>query len=67
LLSELLLATLQLVWVRPGLDFYTWVNQVFFQAAFPGPFGTLVFAVCYMLLCWSVGWWLDKKKVYIKI
>jgi predicted acyltransferase len=55
------------VWVRPGLDFYTWVNQVFFQALFPGPFGTLVFAVCYMLLCWSVGWWLDKKKVYIKI
>ena len=67
LLSELLLTTLQLVWVRPGLNFYTWINQLCFQAWFPGPFGTLVFAVCYMLLCWSVGWALDKKKIYIKI
>ena len=67
LLSELLLTILQLIWVRPGLDFYTWINQLLFQTWFPGPFGTLVFAVCYMLLCWSVGWILDKKKIYIKL
>jgi predicted acyltransferase len=67
LLSELLLTVLQTLWVRPGLDFYNWINRMFFQAVFPGPFGTLVFAVCFMLLCWGVGWWLDKKKIYIKI
>src|SRR5258708_4042533 len=67
LLSELLLTTLQLIWVRPQLSFYDWVNQVFFQELFPGPGGTLVFAVCYMLLCWSVAYLLDRKKIYIKI
>lgn len=67
LLSELLLTTLQLFWVRPQLSFYDWVNQVFYQGLFPGPAGTLVFAMCYMLLCWSVAYLMDKKKIYIKI
>jgi len=67
LLSELLLTTLQLIWVRPQLSFYDWVNQVFYQPLFPGPLGTLVFAVCYMLLCWLVAYLLDKKNIYIKI
>jgi predicted acyltransferase len=67
LLSELLLTVLMTIWVAPGLSFYDWVNQVFFQRIAPGSFGTLLFAVIYMLLCWSVGFWLDKKKIYIKI
>jgi len=67
LFSELFLTTLGLVWVKQGVSFYDWVNSVFFQPVFPGPSGTLVFAVCYMLLCWSLAWVLDKKKIYIKI
>jgi len=67
LLSELLLTTLQLIWVKQQLSFYDWVNQVFYQRLFPGPLGTLVFAVCYMLLCWLVAYVLDKRKIYIKI
>jgi predicted acyltransferase len=67
LLSELLLTVLSTVWVAPGLSFYDWVNQVFFQRIAPGSFGTLLFAVVYMLFCWSVGVWLDKRKIYIKI
>jgi predicted acyltransferase len=67
LFSELFLTTLGLVWVKQGVSFYDWVNSVFFQRVFPGSFGTLVFAVCYMLLCWSLAWVLDKKKIYIKI
>jgi len=67
LLSELLLTTLQLIWVKPRLSFYDWVNQVFYQRLFPGPLGTLVFAICYMLLCWLVAYVLDKRKIYIKI
>jgi len=62
-----LLTTLQLIWVRPQLSFYDWVNKVFYQPLFPGPLGTLVFAVSYMLLCWLVAYLLDKKKIYIKI
>lgn len=67
LLSELLLTTLQLIWVRPQLSFYDWINQVFYQQVFPGALGTLVFAVCYMMLCWLVAYLLDKRKIYIKI
>ncbi len=67
LLSELLITVFFLIWVQPNVSFYKWVNQVFFQQVFPGPFGTLVFAICYMLLCWLVAYTLDKRKIYIKI
>jgi predicted acyltransferase len=67
LLSELLLVSIQLIWVKPGLSFYNWINDVFYQHVFPGAFGTLVFAVSYMLLCWLAGYIMDKKKIYIKI
>jgi predicted acyltransferase len=67
LLSELLLVSLQTIWVKPGLSIYNWINEVFFQRVFPGALGTLVFAVSYMLICWLAAYILDKKKIYIKI
>ncbi|WP_295670379.1 DUF5009 domain-containing protein [uncultured Mucilaginibacter sp.] len=67
LLSELLLTTLQLIWVGAHLSFYDWINQVFYQPLFPGATGTLVFAISYMLLCWLVAYVLDRKRIYIKI
>ncbi|SDP90773.1 Predicted acyltransferase [Mucilaginibacter sp. OK268] len=67
LLSELLFTVISTVWVKPNLNFYDWVNQVFYQPLFPGAFGTLVFALCYMMLCWLVGYVMDKRKIYIKI
>lgn len=67
LLSELLLVALQTIWMKPGLSFYNWINDVLFQQVFPGAFGTLLFAVCYMMICWVVAYILDQKKIYIKI
>ncbi len=67
LLSELLLAPLQLLRVRPGLSVFDWINQSFYQRLFPGSLGAFVFAICYMLLCWVVAYVLDKKGIYIKI
>ena len=29
--------------------------------------GSFVFAMLFMMLCWVVGWWLDKKKIYIRV
>lgn len=29
--------------------------------------GSLLFAVCFMLACWLAGWYLDKRKIYIKV
>ncbi len=67
LLSELLFTVISTVWVKPNLSFYDWINQAFYQPLFPGAFGTLVFALCYMMLCWLVGYVMDKRKIYIKI
>ena len=33
----------------------------------PGAFGNLLFALLYMMICWSVGKFLDKKKIYIRV
>lgn len=30
-------------------------------------FGSLLFAICYMLFCWSICYVLDKRKIYIRI
>jgi predicted acyltransferase len=67
LLSELLFTVISTIWVKPNLSFYDWINQVFYQPLFPGAFGTLVFALCYMMLCWFIGYLMDKRKIYIKI
>ena len=29
--------------------------------------GSFLYAICFMLVCWSLGWWLDKRGVYIKV
>jgi predicted acyltransferase len=29
--------------------------------------GSLLFAICYMLICWMVGWILDRKKIYVRV
>lgn len=33
----------------------------------PGAFGSLLFSLLYMMICWSVGKVLDEKKVYIRV
>lgn len=67
LLSEILITVFRLFYVSPGVNLYVWVNTVFFQAIAPGAIGSLLFAVCYMLVCWLVGVFLDRKKIYIRV
>lgn len=67
LFSELFFISLRLIPVGGGLDAFEWVSERIFQVIFPGPFGSLATAIVYVLFCWSLGWWLYKKKIYIKI
>jgi predicted acyltransferase len=67
ILSELLIIVLMTIPAGPGENVTEWVNRVAFQAAFPGAFGSLLFALVYMLICWGVGKWLDKRKIYIRV
>ncbi|SDE14542.1 Predicted acyltransferase [Mucilaginibacter pineti] len=66
-LSETLVILFWMVTVKPGLNLYDWINSSFYQVIAPGAIGSLLFAISYMLVCWSVGWLLDKKKVYIRV
>jgi len=67
LFSEIFFITLRHIPTNSGLDAYEWVSEKVFQNIFPGAFGSLMTAVVFMLLCWSLGWWLNKKRIYIKI
>ena len=68
LFSELFIVVLRLIPAGgSGMDVFQWTSERIFQVIFPGPFGSLVTAIAYMLVCWSLGWWLNKKRIYIKI
>ena len=67
LFSEILFITLRRIPTRSGLDAFEWVSENIFQTIFPGSFGSFATAVAFTLLCWSVGWWLDRRRIYIKI
>jgi len=67
LLSELLIVVLNILPAGGDESVFEWVNRVFYQALFPGAFGSLLFALTYMMVCWTVGKILDKKKIYIRV
>lgn len=66
LLSELFVTVLFTIPVGANLNLFRWIYQNIFSYA-GGYLGSLLFAIAYMLVCWSVGYWLDKKKIYIKV
>jgi predicted acyltransferase len=66
LFSELFVIVLFMITVH-GTSFYDWINRVVFQAIIPGAIGSLLFAVCYMLVCWGVGKILDRNRIYLRV
>lgn len=66
LLSEILLITLLTVHMADGTTLFSWIYYHFFVYA-GAYFGSFLYAVAFMLLCWSVGWWMDKKSIYIRV
>lgn len=49
-----------------GVYVFDSINNVA-QNLVPGSLGSLLFAIVYALICWSFGWVLDKKKIYIRL
>jgi predicted acyltransferase len=66
IVSELLMPILSLIPVGQGGNVGDASAEGILKII-PGPFGALLFAVLYMLICWSVGKFLDKKKIYIRV
>lgn len=65
LLSEIVLTLLWNVAID-GHAAYSWIYENIFKIT-GEYFGAFLFSFVYMLLCWLVGYVLDRKKIYIKI
>ncbi|WP_242927864.1 acyltransferase family protein [Pontibacter vulgaris] len=44
-----------------------WIYERLFLTWSEGETASLLFAVSYMLVMWLVGFWMDKKKIYVKV
>lgn len=44
-----------------------WMYDHIFVPAFGNMNGSLMYAVFHIIIFWSIAWWLDKKKIYIKV
>jgi predicted acyltransferase len=67
LLSELAYVVLVMIKLPSGQSIFEWISIVIFQTITPGAFGSLLTGIWFMLMCWLAGWWLDKRKIYIKL
>jgi predicted acyltransferase len=65
LFSELLVVTLGLWPVAGGA--YGWLGVEVFQRLAPGALGSLLCALAYTLACWLLGWWLDRRRLYLRL
>jgi len=65
IVADMLMQLIELFF--PNAHFFSWINKNLFQAVAPGPVGSLLFAIGYMLACWLVGLILDKRKIYIRV
>jgi predicted acyltransferase len=67
LFSELFVTTLQRIDAAPGVGVYDWVGVNLFQAMAPGPVGSLLCAIAYMLACWLLGYVLDRRRIVVRL
>ena len=66
LLSELGATLLYFFRVDTRTTLYQWIYQNIFAHA-GNYFGSFLFAVSVMLICWLVGYFLDKRKIYVRV
>ncbi|HXB31376.1 MAG TPA: hypothetical protein VNW49_16230 [Puia sp.] len=66
LLSEVGATVLYIIQVGTGVSLYSWLYQNIYRHA--GLYlGSLLFAISWMLFCWLIGLFLDKKKIYVRV
>ena len=65
---SLLFLKIILVWrVEPTISLHKFLGEQVFQKILMGPGGSLLFALCFTLICFLFALWLDRKKIIIKI
>lgn len=65
--SILLLKTLLTMRSTPTKSLYEWLGADIVQPIISGPMGSLIFAICFMLVCWAFGLWLYRRRIIIKL
>ena len=66
LVSEVGVTIMDMIHPQPGVSLPTWLYSHIYQHA-GLYFGSLLFAISWMLFCWLVGLYLDKKKIYVRV
>ncbi len=66
LLSEILLVTLYLIPVG-NTNLQRWLFKDVFLNIAPPIHASFLFAVSFMMVNWLVGYWMDRKKIYIRV
>ena len=76
--NPLFIFVLSGIWVRlyglvriPASNGYEglggWMYDHVFAPVFGNMNGSLLYAVFHVIIFWSIAWWLDKKRIYIKV
>jgi predicted acyltransferase len=65
LFSELMVTVLYMLHIG-NISLYEWLYKNIFVYA-GAYFGSFLFSITYMLFCWSLGYVMDKNKIYIKV
>jgi predicted acyltransferase len=66
LFSELFITAINLIPAGGDHGLYGWVGIEVFQRVAPGALGSLLCAFVYTMVCWAVGWWMDRKGLVLK-
>lgn len=66
LLSELMVILLWFFRTPGGQPYYNQLYELVFSH-FGGYLGSFLFAVSVMMICWLAGWWMDRRKIYIRV
>ena len=66
LLSEVGATVLSMIQPEKGVSLHVWLYHHVYRHA--GLYlGSLLFAISWMLFCWLIGFYLDKKKIYVRV
>jgi predicted acyltransferase len=66
LLSEVIIVLLYTIPAGDG-SLLGWIYRNLFQSWAGNTNGSPLFAISIMLTCWAVGYWMDKRKIYVKV
>lgn len=67
-LSAFLPKGLSLIRLGDGVTPWNWLyKKILIHTPGPKENGSLLYAICVIIFMWAICWWMDKKKIYVKV